>query len=88
MKAIQALPEVVKSSTNTNKSDTGRSVNSAKAKEKEKEKGKTREEMEEQKGEGKNKTVFVEGVGFVSNFLPSSNLNECVDVLMQKKTKA
>lgn len=44
--------------------------------------------MEEQKGEGKNKTVFVEGVGFVSNFLPSSNLNECVDVLMQKKTKA
>jgi hypothetical protein len=34
------------------------------------------------------KGVYVEGIGMVYDFMPSSNLNECVDELMKKKSKA
>ena len=34
------------------------------------------------------KTVFVEGIGTVSDFMPSDDMNECVLYLMQKKSKA
>ena len=37
---------------------------------------------------GSSRAVFVEGLGLVCDFMPSDDLNECVDALMQKKSKA
>ena len=34
------------------------------------------------------RSVFVQGLGMVSNFMASEDLNVCVDALMQKKSKA
>jgi hypothetical protein len=31
--------------------------------------------------------VFVEGIGYVGDFLASSDLNECVEALLQKRKK-
>lgn len=34
------------------------------------------------------KAIFIEGVGLVTDFMPSDDLNECVETLLQRKSKA
>lgn len=38
-------------------------------------------------GTGKNLKVYVEGLGYVENFLASDDLNECVEALLKKRPK-
>ena len=40
-------------------------------------------------GEGQNKqAVYIAGLGIIDDYMASDNLNECVDALLQKRSKA